>query len=295
MRYLIIQSNGIHDGSTEWKPNWFLRECYSLSRALHDEGHYCDIWGRGHANFSKLPDFEIYDAVILAENYESEWLPDLSKVTCCVLHWIIDLHCNSDVYYGKTSISSDVILHATRSLMGDYSKRFSNKRHLWFPNAIDRYYFDKNLYPEKPRSGIVYIGSIGGRRSGILKKLSEQGILNISYGDTGFSYIDKLLTSKAQFNKNIGVDFNYRNFETIAIGACLITERHECMEDLGFKDGVNCLCYTTDEEALELIDRVNSGMDVNSIAEKGYELSKKHSYAERVKCLHDLVITGSNR
>jgi spore maturation protein CgeB len=95
--------------------------------------------------------------------------------------------------------------------------------------------------------------------------------------------LDLINTTKINFNKSISVDVNYRNFETIACGACLLTNHLKELEELGFENGVNCLMYTDYHDCLKKIKFAKINNNWEKIANNGYEFSKNHTYTVRVR------------
>ena len=179
----------------------------------------------------------------------------------------------------------DIILHSTKSLMGGYEKLFPTKKHIWFPNAYDDRYF-KNLGMEKSKD-LTFIGNICNRRQ-LLQDMKKKHRMNC-YNITGIEMIEMVNKTKVNFNKSIAEDVNYRNFETLGCGTCLLTNYLEELEDLGFIDGVNCYLYKDDlDEKVELA--LNNWEKVGFMGE---EFAKKHTYYERIKSLiNDLEIAG---
>jgi hypothetical protein len=89
------------------------------------------------------------------------------------------------------------------------------------------------------------------------------------------------------YNLNIANDINYRSFETIGCGTVLLTNYNPQYLELGFKDNINCLMYKDTTELVEKIQYVKNN-DLSDISNNGYELSKNHSYKERVKLLFSI-------
>jgi len=105
--------------------------------------------------------------------------------------------------------------------------------------------------------------------------------LKYSYGVTGIDYIHALLKAKMQFNRSINLDVNYRTFETIGMGCCLLTDFQPELPLLGFQSGVNCLVYHTIDEAVSLSKHyLDSGW--KSVAAAGPALAKLHTYTNRM-------------
>ena len=146
MKFLIIQENGRHEISKH------LRECNSLQRALLYNGEYCDVWGLGHDNFNLKPDFNNYDVIINLENYDTGWVPDLSKYNKPYkLVWAIDSHCQGKDYYSNIFKLGgyDKILEAT--------KYYVDKDRVWFPNCFDSDF----ITPFKDVEKNIFVGFCG--------------------------------------------------------------------------------------------------------------------------------------
>jgi hypothetical protein len=304
MKWLIIQSDGKHKGQhgDAWTPNWYLRECYSIRRALLAYGHDADIWGPGHRNYrsdfrSDFPSgFFGYDGYFVAENYDMDFVPDLGEPLIAHkprIQWIIDLHCQSPERYDQISARCNVILHSTRGLLPDYRKRHPRAQHLWFPNCIDDLYFDRNKYPLRPRlTDLLFIGGEGTRAADIRTMVDKAGML-YQYGITGEDYINAILGAKIQWNMGIAGDINYRTFETIGLGACLLTEHHADLSDLGFVNNVNCFTYYGIQNAVGMAKGLKLSAASDNLArvtEAGYQLSKTHTYTLRIRNLLDKIL-----
>lgn len=286
MKWLVIQSDGEHKGQDGWTPNWFLRECYAIKSALVTCGHSVDIWGLRHDNFATPPDFNAYDGVFTIENYELGWLPDLRQTRAVKLFWLIDAHWQPVSCFESVLPQYDVVLHSTRRFIGDYSVRFPNQKHLYFPNGVDDRFFSRELYPDRPhRKPLIFIGGKAAPRAGAINTMIEHAGLDYRYAVTGLDYIHAILDAKIQFNKGLNGDINYRNWETIGLGTCLLTEYDPEMEALGFKDDENCLFYRTVEEAVHIARVYTNSEAWMRIAEGGYQLSKAHPYSKRISDL----------
>jgi spore maturation protein CgeB len=273
MNWLIIQSAGQHDGSDGWTQNAHLRECFALQNGIFENGYSCDIWGKRHPNFNTPPDFNSYDIIVLLENYEWEWVPDLSKFNSPLkLHWIIDLHCQNP--YVDWSKQCDVVLHSTKSLIPAYEVQCPMQKHIWFPNAVD----NKNFYPAPAVKKIdcCFVGSPHNRIEFISALKIPQ------YFKTGIDMVNTIRETKIHFNKSISSDVNYRCFETIGLGTCLLTNHIPEMTELGFKDGDNCIFYDSLEECSDKLKYYLTADRYINVAKGGEQLSKKHTYAKRI-------------
>lgn len=280
MKWLVIQSDGYHKGQDGWTPNWYMRECYSIKYALEKNGETCDIWGKGHNNFSNRPNFEEYDVIFCIENYDFTWIPRLSHVKCLKIYWTIDLHCQDLGVYSNATRDFNVVLHSTRRLIPLLERISPDKKHVYFPNGYDDRYFKKYSIP-KTRD-FVFVGSKIQCRKDFIERLENECGMNYFFA-TGRDMIEVISSAKIHFNQSISCDVNYRNFETIGLGTCLLTNRLEELEHLGFKDGANCLMYDSYEEAVIKFRKSISDGSWTDISNAGLSLSERHTYTQRIK------------
>ena len=280
MKWLIIQSAGVHNGSDGWTANDYLRECVALQYGIQQYGHSCDVWGKRHDNFNIFPDIDAYDFVVLLENYEFDWVPDLSQYSNPTkLHWIVDLHCHNP--YERWSRQCDIVLHSTKSLMDGYKKMCPKQKHIWFPNAVDeRYFYNRSI--EKTIE-CCFVGSPNNRASFI----NSVGIPMLF--KTGVDMIDTISKTKIHFNKSISCDVNYRCFETIGLGTCLLSNTLPELLELGFTDGQNCILYDSLEDCISKLTQHLKNDEYLRIGTSGYTLSKQHTYCKRITNLLEIL------
>jgi spore maturation protein CgeB len=95
------------------------------------------------------------------------------------------------------------------------------------------------------------------------------------------------------FNKNISIDINYRNFETMGCGTCLLTNINDQYEELGFKAGENYFCYDSVENAIEIINYLKENPQVvTTVAARGHEfVLNKHTFKKRAQSLIKYINT----
>lgn len=282
MKVLIIQAAGMHDGKrTQYCKNDHMRECLSLQHAFIENGWEADVWGKRFANFENPPNFNSYDYLLNLENYEMDWLPDFTKITNPVkMQWIIDLHCQRPEVYGRITKNMDIVLHSTKSLIKNYSKIYPNQKHIWFPNGFDNRFFKNRV--NKKTDNIIFIGNLCNRGK-LLEIMKTHFGMKLYVMKTGEEMLDLLSKTKINFNMSISVDVNYRNFETMGSGICLLTNYLPELEELGFKDGENCYMYKNMNEISIKIEEALKNENWKKIANKGEEFSKNHTYVERVK------------
>lgn len=276
MKILLIQENGHHDKNRKF------RECFSLQRSFSKLGHLCEVWGNLHENFHNTPDWESYDWIINLEQYDSGWVPSLRHVkNPKKIFWSIDAHVQGIESIEKIFRDGeyDHLLHSTQ----DFVKE---EHHTWFPNAFD----DSLIYPMEIEKtiDIGFCGNYVNRRP-VLEYLESAHGLHLDIFVIGDDMVKAINSYKCHFNLNIGNDINYRSFETIGCRTLLLTNYNHQYEELGFEHDVNCLMYKNQEELINLIDRVKND-DVSEISNRGYELSRRHTYDNRVKSLIEKMI-----
>ena len=277
MKILVIQENGRHEKNRQF------RECFSLQRSFRKLEHECDVWGLGHDNYDTPPLFDDYDVLINLENYDqTNWIPDLSKVNCDKYLWSIDAHVRGIEPYKEEFKRGGYkkILQSTLQLVDQDS--------IWFPNAYD----DTLLYPLEVEKTVEvgFCGNINNRGELIsfLKQLYpsfKEDVMVI-----GSDMVRAINSYKVHFNCNIGIDINYRSFETIGCKTALLTNYNSEYEELGFRDGFNCMLYRNVMELESKLKQLLSDDDLlETITSRGYELAEEHTYLKRCEYLLDLI------
>lgn len=273
MKFLIIQENGRHEISKH------LRECNSMQRALINCGEECDVWGLGHDNFNILPDYESYDVIINLENYDTGWMPTLDKINKPLKFlWAIDSHVRGYNYY------RDVFMQGKYTRILQSTKDFIDKDSVWFPNCYDDDYITPN---ETKKEHLVGFCGNFVNRGPLFEYVGSKVPLKLDIDVRGINMINAINSYKIQLNKNISVDINYRNFETLGCKTALLTDYNPQYDELGFKEGVNVFFYKTPQQAVEQINFLkNNEKLIEEVATAGYELVKtKHTFKARAKSL----------
>jgi spore maturation protein CgeB len=270
MNFLLIQENGRHAANRNF------RECFSLQRSLKALKQNCDVWGLGHSNYEQYPDFSNYDVIVNLENYDEDgWVPDLSEVSCKKYLWSIDAHVRGLAPYKKEFRRGNYtkILQSTLQLVDEDS--------VWFPNA-----YDDTLIKPLDVDKVYDVGFCGNvnNREFLLSELSTNFNLKKDIFVIGDEMVRAINSYKVHFNCNIGIDINYRSFETIGCKTALVTNYNQAYEELGFVHGTNCMMYNT---VSELRDSINTLLEDNTLLQKvtcgGYELAKQHTYLKRAQ------------
>tara|TARA_R110000822_G_scaffold294707_1_gene416797 strand:- start:1462 stop:2307 length:846 start_codon:yes stop_codon:yes gene_type:complete len=274
-RILIIQENGRHE------KNRNFRECFCMSRSLVNMGHEVLVWGLGHDNYDKKPDFNSYDIILNLENYDSTgWVPNLSEFKNPKKYlWSIDTHCTGTKALLDTFNAGkyDLILQATRD--------FVDSNSVWFPNCYD----DRLIYPAAPKS--TFIGFCGSllNRAQILDYLEANYDLKKDIFVLGSDMVEVVSSYYVHFNLNLSNDINYRSFETLGCGTLLLTNCNPQYEALGFVDGYNCLMYKDEKDLFDKIQFCKSNKkEVDRMTKNGIILAEKHTYDARAQTLIEI-------
>ena len=284
MKVLIIQENGRHGR------NRHFRECFALQSSFQRLGWGADIWGLGHPGFPETLDFDAYDVVFNLENYDGTgWVPSLAHVKAYKIMWVIDAHVRGMAPFCEVYLRDryDLMLQATRDfIVGEADARIK-KSSVWFPNCFN----DTLIHPQdiEKKYDIGFCGNIVDREP-YLSFIEASFQLKRDIFVIGPDMVHAVNSYKVHFNKNIANDVNYRSFETLGCRTLLLTNANPQYTDLGFVDGENCLIY---DDLAELRDKIQYALDYphrrEQIAENGYQLSKRHTYDERVKSLVTLL------
>lgn len=279
MRFLIIQENGRHEISKH------LRECNSLQRALLFHGVLCDVWGLGHDNYGNKPNFNSYDVIINLENYDTGWVPDLSEFNKPLkLVWAIDSHCQGKDYY------SNIFNRGKYYKVLEATKYYVDKDRVWFPNCYDSDFITP--IPNIEKNILVgFCGNYCNRKPLFDYVKNRVPEFSLDMDVRGFNMIKTINSYKISFNKNIFNDINYRNFETLGCGSCLLTNHDQQYGELGFKENVHYITYNSKEEAIDKINYLKNNQDlIDKISKDGHNFAlKKHTFKNRAKSLISYV------
>jgi len=98
-------------------------------------------------------------------------------------------------------------------------------------------------------------------------------------------YVTFLQTTKVVVNITAIMGFmTERQFHAMGCGAVLLQNYFRGMDDLGFKDFENCLCFKDEDELREKMKWIKNNPDkLKQIAENGYKLALKHTYDNNVQ------------
>ena len=174
----------------------------------------------------------------------------------------------------------DLLLHSTRDFV-------RSRHHRWFPNAFD----DTLLKPQEGVKKKHFIGFCGNliNRGPLLDYMDSQSFkIKRDIFVIGKAMVNAINSYSIHFNYNINNDINYRTFETIGCKTALLTNSNPFLEELGFVNSENCILYDDPKQIPPVLNLYKNRPDLlASIADKGYALSKLHTYEKRVGLILD--------
>jgi hypothetical protein len=159
---------------------------------------------------------------------------------------------------------------------------------IWFPNAYDDTLI-RPLEVDKTQE-VGFCGNINNRGELIsfIKELYpsfKEDVMVI-----GEDMVRVINSYKVHFNCNIGIDINYRSFETLGCKTALLTNYNTAYEELGFRDGFNCMMYRNVMELESKLKQLLSDDNLlETITSRGYELAEEHTYLKRCEYLLGLI------
>ena len=281
MKILIIQEKSRH------KENIDFRESLCFQRAFQKLNIETIVWGLNYPNFN-IPFNEIskdVDVILLIENYNNGWLPNISNFNGLKLFWSIDSHVVSQQHKQTCDINNiDIVLNSIES----HSRYFQNQKCIYFPNA----YSDDLIYPKPEIKKTVNVGFVG---NWVNRADWINSIPNIKkdiqiFGD---EMVNEINSFKIHFNRNMADDINYRTFETLGCKTFILTNYTENLEKL-FDIGNEIITYNSKEDLMKKISfYLSNDKERERIAENGYNRVKKdHTYLKRAEQLLDIIKTN---
>jgi hypothetical protein len=277
MKILIIQEAGRHE------KNKNFRESLNFQRAFRKIGVDCVVWGLNYPNY-KLKFEEVSkgcDSVLLIENYNTGWLPNISNFKGLKLFWSIDSHCVPQAHIQTCQLNRiDIVLNAIES----HKKYFKHKCY-YLPNA----YPDDLIYNKPEIQKTIDVGFCGNwvNRADWINSIPniKKDIMVI-----GDDMVNEINSFKIHFNRNMADDINYRTFETLGCKTFLLTNYTENLEKL-FNIGEHLVTYTTKQDLLQKINYYLGNPDIREkIAENGYNhVKNKHTYINRAKEIIEII------
>lgn len=280
MNILIIQSSGKHPKNANY------RECLCLKRGLDTlQNIKSTVWGMGYQNYSTSLESiaKDYDAIVVIENYHSEWIKGLTEIKKLKLFWSIDSHIALKRH--QQFVKNNKI-NITLNSTSTYVKYFPKKCY-WFPNAYDDILVNKMDIPKKYDIG--FCGNFVNRKPWI-DKLKSTFKMKTDIMVIGDDMVRVINSYKIHWNKNYSNDINYRTFETLGCGTVLLTNKTDRISDL-FDINKHLVVYRDFADCCNKIKYLlNDENGRNTIAEAGYNHVKlNHTYRNRAAELVKII------
>ena len=286
-RLLIIQENGRH------ARNQKFRECFALQRAFAELGVHAEVWGLGHKNYaSDFPALAAtFDAVLSLENYDSGWHPDLAPLKIPKMFWCFDAHVHPErLLQFARSNRFDAVFSATQHYVSRFARVAGGAQ--WLPNAADHFLLDR-MYPVERSVPLGFCGNTGNRGEW-LQFLQQQHGLQQAQMVLGPDMVRAVNSYQVHWNRNMGLDINYRTFETLACGSFLLTNYTPGLEQL-FNIGEHLAVYAQRADLeRQLQDYLHAPEECERIARAGYaHVRSQHTYVRRAQQI--LSVLGVQR
>jgi hypothetical protein len=285
MKVLILQIAGEHEANRN------VKEALNFKRAFERAGDSVVVCGPGYAESCVESNIAECDFILILENWNFDWIPDLSHIDKPKIFWSVDSHKALDAHK-EFCISNcvDIVLCAVKPHVKLFQTEDVNFEAIWFPCCypLDAMY----PLPSIPKSHkIGFCGNWGNRKPDLLELQRLYGMqLDICViGDAMTRAINSYMI---HWNKNETInEINARTFETLGCGTFLLTQETDSL-NLLFEPGVHLDTYTTFDECCAKIDYYMAHEDeVIKIAAQGHEQARQyHSYDARARGLHAIVM-----
>lgn len=162
----------------------------------------------------------------------------------------------------------------------------------WLPLAVTPGY-DLPDAPTGKQYGAAFVGYVNDtERRMFLGRIGAKAPLHIASGIFGAEAVAVYHQALCAVNvpAMVGAPFAYdapnmRMFEVMATGTPLIQYYHPALHDLGVRSGVNCLTFTTVDEAVQHIKTLIADVDLGAhLATNAYRLVMgRHTYRHRAE------------
>ncbi|WP_419784095.1 glycosyltransferase family protein [Maridesulfovibrio sp.] len=228
-------------------------------------------------------------AVIYADKSIAPPIAGVENFPCLTIFHCIDTHIHS--WYPLYAQGFDICLVSLKDHLERFSPRLKESRILWFPPiAMDH---DQPADMEKEWD-LLFVGTVDAEltpeRKIFLDKVAEKiPGLHVTKG----RFRELFPRAKVVLNIAERGDLNFRVFEALACGSCLLTPKIDNgLFDL-FEDEVHLVTYEPNNAA-DLIEKFNMLLDDDElrerIARQGNELiEREHRIINRAETLHNVI------
>lgn len=228
-------------------------------------------------------------AVVYADRSIAPPLSGVETYPCLTVFHCIDTHIHS--WYPLYAQGFDICLVSLKDHIDRFRPRLKNSRLLWFPPIV----MDNDVPVEMEKEwDLLFVGKVDPEltpaRMIFLDEVSKlvPG-LHVTQGEY------RKLFPKARVVLNIAErgDLNFRVFEALACGACLLTPKiNQGLFDL-FQDGVHLVTYEP-ENANDLKEKLNMLLSDDNLRERialqgNALIEESHRIIHRATTLHNTI------
>lgn len=198
-----------------------------------------------------------------------------------MVYWASDTHLGYD-YRLSMAKKADFVFCAQKQAVIDM-KRDGIANPIWLPHAVEPLAYPKQENFTK-HFDVCFIGHVNSRnREDALNRLFSE-FPNFDYGQALFEDAAKRFgNSKIVFNIAMKDDTNMRNFEALATGSFLLTDRVSYIDEL-FEDKKHLVLYDGLDDMVEKAKYyLDHDDERNAIAQAGYEhVMANHTIQHRI-------------
>ncbi len=236
------------------------------------------------------------DVVVVADKSRPPFVLGVENFPCVTVFYAVDTHIHSWYsFYAQAFDVCLVSLHDHQEFF--YNKNLPRERIAWFPPfARDTDAPNPHVQPEWD---CLFVGNVNNdnlpKRTQFFKELTEY--LPKLHVDKG-SYADLFPKGRVLINQCENDDLNFRVFEALGCGGCLVTPRIGHGFSSLFTDGKELVCYEMHnaKDAASKIEALLHDFDLRErIAKDGLEaVNAKHRAMHRARALADLLDNMGN-
>ena len=230
------------------------------------------------------------DIVVYADRSIAPPLAGVESFPCLTVFYCIDTHIHS--WYPLYAQGFDICLVSLKDHLDRFTPRLPESRITWFPPVV----MDNDVPVQMEKEwDLLFVGKVDPEltpeRMVFLNQVAKlvPG-LHVTQGEY------RKLFPKAKVVLNIAErgDLNFRVFEALACGSCLLTPYIEHGLNDIFKDGVHLVTYKPND-APDLVDKLQTLLENDErrirIAKQGNDLiESSHRIIHRAEILHNLIL-----
>ncbi len=232
------------------------------------------------------------DLVLLTDDSSFPVILELENVGIPLAWYAIDSHIHLSWHRAYSAVF-DFVFVAQKDFVPQYLRDSSRQIVSWLP------VFAPFVPPSAPQTlkihPLCFVGRLSHLNPGrihLLRSIQKKFPIHLATGE----WVKVFQQSKMILNQCMANDLNFRTFEGIGSGSCLLTERiTNGLEDL-FQDRSHCVMYEKDnvEEILNLVDYYDAHEDEReAIAESGRsEILRAHMGIHRARTILQTVRSG---